>query len=174
MVPWNTSSKTTFQKIQPETPPIAHSSSAPYARLVHSLLHRNIPSFSTSPRPRFAPPIHRLLHRVVSQSSTSFPQRYPPGCQPVDPNLLSLRGATGSRECAPDDRLRDEAIQLFVRPSFWIASRRSRSRCGDVRSIPSAERRPVIADDHARGVVAGGAGDAAAGMGAGAAMIEAL
>src|SRR5207244_5243394 len=27
----------------------------------------------------------------------------------------SLRGANGSRECAPDDRLRDEAIQLFLR-----------------------------------------------------------
>jgi hypothetical protein len=25
----------------------------------------------------------------------------------------SLRGANGSRECAPDDRLRDEAIYLF-------------------------------------------------------------
>jgi hypothetical protein len=25
----------------------------------------------------------------------------------------SLRGANGSRECAPDDRLRDEAIQSF-------------------------------------------------------------
>jgi hypothetical protein len=24
-----------------------------------------------------------------------------------------LRGANGSRECAPDDRLRDEAIQIF-------------------------------------------------------------
>jgi len=24
-----------------------------------------------------------------------------------------LRGANGSRECAPDDRLRDEAIQTF-------------------------------------------------------------
>ncbi len=26
----------------------------------------------------------------------------------------SLRGANGSRECAPDDRLRDEAIQLSL------------------------------------------------------------
>jgi hypothetical protein len=25
-----------------------------------------------------------------------------------------LRGANGSRECAPDDRLRDEAIPLFA------------------------------------------------------------
>src|SRR5581483_4620562 len=33
---------------------------------------------------------------------------------------------------------------------------------------------PVIPQDHLRGVVAGGAGDAAAGMGAGAAVIEAL
>src|ERR1700676_5331170 len=30
-------------------------------------------------------------------------------------SLTSLRGANGSRECAPDDRLRDEAIQT---PSF--------------------------------------------------------
>jgi hypothetical protein len=36
-----------------------------------------------------------------------------------------LRGADGSRECAPDDRLRDEAIQFFTRWSFWIASLRS-------------------------------------------------
>jgi hypothetical protein len=34
----------------------------------------------------------------------------------------SLRGANGSRECAPDDRLRDKAIQLFSRGRFWIAS----------------------------------------------------
>jgi hypothetical protein len=35
-----------------------------------------------------------------------------------------LRGANGSRECAPDDRLRDEAIHSsFVVP--WIASLRS-------------------------------------------------
>src|SRR3982074_3642923 len=38
----------------------------------------------------------------------------------------------------------------------------------------SAEQRAVIAQDCARGVVAGGAGDAAAGMRAGAAMIEPL
>jgi hypothetical protein len=28
-----------------------------------------------------------------------------------DENVPSLRGANGPRECAPDDRLRDEAIQ---------------------------------------------------------------
>jgi hypothetical protein len=38
----------------------------------------------------------------------------------------------------------------------------------------SPKQRAVIAEDHARGVVAGGAGDAAAGMGAGAAMVEAF
>jgi hypothetical protein len=35
---------------------------------------------------------------------------------------LSLRGANGSRECAPDDRLRDEAIQSLL--FAWIASLR--------------------------------------------------
>src|SRR6202000_1797378 len=39
---------------------------------------------------------------------------------------------------------------------------------------PSSEQPLVVPQDHLRGVVAGGAGDAAAGMGAGAAMIEAL
>jgi hypothetical protein len=34
----------------------------------------------------------------------------------------SLRGANGSRECAPDDRLGDEAIQTFF-AARWIASR---------------------------------------------------
>jgi hypothetical protein len=29
-----------------------------------------------------------------------------------------LRGANGSRECAPDDRLRDEAIQSFCGPGL--------------------------------------------------------
>jgi hypothetical protein len=31
---------------------------------------------------------------------------------PKDSLAMSLLGANGSRECAPDDRLRDEAIQL--------------------------------------------------------------
>src|ERR1700704_5135936 len=35
----------------------------------------------------------------------------------------SLRGANGSRECAPDDRLRDEAIYAFHSAERWIASR---------------------------------------------------
>jgi hypothetical protein len=39
---------------------------------------------------------------------------------------------------------------------------------------PSPKQRPVIPEDHAGGVVAGRAGDAAAGMRAGAAMVEAL
>src|SRR5215831_6542619 len=38
----------------------------------------------------------------------------------------------------------------------------------------TSEQRPVIPQDHLRGIVAGGAGDAAARMGAGAAMIEAF
>ena len=38
----------------------------------------------------------------------------------------------------------------------------------------SPEQGAVIAEDHAGGVVAGGAGDAAAGMGAGAAMVQAF
>ena len=38
----------------------------------------------------------------------------------------------------------------------------------------SLEQRAVIPEDRARGIVAGGAGDAAAGMRAGAAMVEAL
>jgi hypothetical protein len=40
----------------------------------------------------------------------------------------SLRGANGSRERAPDDRLRDEAIQLSLPRQSWIASLRSRRR----------------------------------------------
>src|SRR5260370_23212 len=33
----------------------------------------------------------------------------------------SLRGADGARECAPDDRLRDEAIHTCI-AARWIAS----------------------------------------------------
>src|SRR5882757_4977967 len=40
------------------------------------------------------------------------------------PAVSSLRGANGSRECAPDDRLRDEAIHTYCL-AFWIASLRS-------------------------------------------------
>jgi hypothetical protein len=37
-----------------------------------------------------------------------------PGKEFAAPPLYrSLRGANGSRECAPDDRLRDEAIHSF-------------------------------------------------------------
>src|SRR5258708_34434119 len=45
---------------------------------------------------------------------------------------------------------------------------------GCQRPRPSPKQRPVITQDHARGVVAGGAGDAAAGMRAAAAMVEPL
>jgi hypothetical protein len=38
-----------------------------------------------------------------------------------DGSNSSLRGANGSRECAPDDRLRDEAIHTCLAES-WIAS----------------------------------------------------
>src|SRR5690349_15773395 len=38
-----------------------------------------------------------------------------------DGSNSSLRGANGSRECAPDDRLRDEAIHTGFAES-WIAS----------------------------------------------------
>src|SRR5947208_4439418 len=48
------------------------------------------------------------------------------------------------------------------------------ARNDEVALIPSPKQRPVIAQNHARGVVAGGAGDAAAGMGAAAAMVEPL
>jgi hypothetical protein len=37
--------------------------------------------------------------------------------------MTSLRGVNGSRECAPDDRLRAEAIQASPsRRRLWIAS----------------------------------------------------
>src|SRR5258706_2242568 len=36
--------------------------------------------------------------------------------------FTSLRGANGSRECAPDDRLHDEAIHSFLGAAPWIAS----------------------------------------------------
>jgi hypothetical protein len=51
--------------------------------------------------------------------------------------LSSLRGANGSRGCAPDDRLRDEAIQLpsqcgngllrFARNDGWASEQRKRA-----------------------------------------------
>ena len=41
------------------------------------------------------------------------------------PSISSLRGANGSRECAPDDRLRDEAIHRSVGVAPWIDSLRS-------------------------------------------------
>ncbi len=38
-----------------------------------------------------------------------------PRREKADLHSASLRGANGSRECAPDDRLRDEAIHSFLR-----------------------------------------------------------
>jgi hypothetical protein len=37
----------------------------------------------------------------------------------------SLRGANGSRECAPDDRFRDEAIHPCFLDGLWIAGARN-------------------------------------------------
>ena len=43
-----------------------------------------------------------------------------------------------------------------------------------INNLHSPKQRPVIRQNHLRRIVAGGAGDAAAGMGAGAAMIKAF
>ncbi len=50
----------------------------------------------------------------------------------------------------------------------WLAMTRWQRLC------PSPKQRPMIPQDHARGVVAGGAGDAAAGMRAASGMVEAF
>src|SRR5712691_9255453 len=60
---------------------------------------------------------HSLRPLMISRAAR-FQQlgRFAPrDCGCMSPLTPSLRGANGSRECAPDDRLRDEAIQSRVR-----------------------------------------------------------
>jgi hypothetical protein len=68
------------------------------------------------------------LHPLVSEgeADASLGRIAPRECEVVSGIGESslLRGANGSRECAPADRLRDEAIQLsfFLVSRSWIAS----------------------------------------------------
>src|SRR5260221_1540732 len=64
--------------------------------------------------------------------------------------------------------MREHALAMTVSEPIPLAITVSQ------RPRPSPKQRPVIAQNHAGGVVAGGAGDAAAGMRAAAAMVEPL
>src|ERR1700747_743993 len=64
-----------------------------------------------------------LIH---SEGRCSYLTRAPSCGGKAEVCLSSLRGANGSRECAPDDRLRDEAIHRYFVRQKWIASLRSR------------------------------------------------
>src|SRR4029077_15191718 len=73
----------------------------------------------------------------------------------------------------------DDIERLRIRATRWllamtVSNRISLAMTVSPRPVHSPKQRPVIPQDHARGVVAGGAGDAAAGMRAAAAMVEAF
>src|SRR6266403_2163067 len=68
-----------------ETLPRVHSLSTPSARLIPSVMHRNIPGPFTASSLRPAPQMHLVFRRVVNRFSTAYPLT----CQPV---VASLRG----------------------------------------------------------------------------------
>ena len=112
------------------------------------------------------------------------------GCLKFDPSAHPKPCVVPASEPGPNPRKWGYAKIVEQRLSKQAARRmgpcfrrdddeRIRIRHCDARRWPGTRRlddspkqRPVIPDDHARGVVAGGAGDAAAGMGAGAAVVE--
>jgi hypothetical protein len=87
-------------------------------------------------RPRYPLLVHRvaaLLHASFRPRLATTPLRFanpsPPSGWIKDFHLQAVdharHTANGSRECAPDDRLRDEAIHLSACVERWIASLRS-------------------------------------------------
>src|SRR6266513_361229 len=78
--------------------------------------------------------------RCETRQRPSLPKRRSKRQKP-DPTasyLPSLRGANGSREFAPDDRLRDEAIHN-ARIHLWIASLRSQmTNCRELNELKAA------------------------------------
>src|SRR5258706_4889473 len=73
----------------------------------------------------------------------------------------------------------DDIERLRIRATRWllamtVSNRISLAMTVSQRPRPSPEQRPVIPQDHPRGVVAGGAGDAAAGIRAASAMVQGL
>src|SRR6266568_1233750 len=110
-----------------------------------------------------------LAGQVVSEGGTgkSESQLFRPSCSGDPPTCVPDIPAfsTGLSRGVPAGR---ELLPEGLSPCFRLALHRPFHRLSTV-----SEERAVIAQDRAGGVVAGGAGDAAAGMGAGAAMIEA-
>jgi hypothetical protein len=113
---------------------------------------RSIAMLSTDAAAMFPQP----PRQVFDKQSTGFSPRYPPALHTLSP---------ASRMPEPDASGGDLVKIRFAPP--LPASRL-------VHFIGLSEQRAMIAQNCARGVVAGGAGDAAAGMGTRAAMIEAL
>src|SRR3954466_11312903 len=93
------------------------------------------------------------------------------GLAPLLAFYMLLVGGNGSL------RRMGQAKRAHQKRSFKIdACWRARRKCAfaHLQRLSFPEQRAMILQDHARGVVAGGAGDAAAGMGAGAAMVKSL
>src|SRR6266404_6072540 len=95
--------------------------------------------------------------------------------------LVSARSQTTTKfqtETPPEyHRVLHAVCNWFSTIYPWTCQQDEAWRYGarfSARAIHSPKQRPMIAQDHARGVVSGGAGDAAAGMGAASAMIKAL
>ena len=101
--------------------------------------------------------IHRVLHGHYQRFSPQSGGSHPPDvAQDIHRVLHGL----------------SQRLPTACPQPFQPVIRSSRGR--EVAACPSPKQRPVIPQDRTRGVVAGGAGDAAAGMGAGAAMVEPL
>src|SRR6266702_3651446 len=75
--------------------------------------------------------------RCETRQRPSLPKRQNP--DPAASYLPSLRGANGSRECAPDDRLRDEAIHNLSYPSLDCFATLAMTNCGELNELKAAQ-----------------------------------
>ena len=119
-------------------------------------MHRDIPYLPTGPRLRFAPQIHRPFDAVIHRFSTACP-----------PGYLQVMSVIARSES-------DEAIQFCAAKKSMDCFAALAMTNVAASTVHSPKQRPMIPQNYPRGVVAGGAGDAAAGMGAAAAMVQAF
>jgi hypothetical protein len=153
-------------KFQTDALPFVHRLSAPGARFIPGVMHRNIAGFFTALRSRPARQMHRLLQAIINRFSTGYPltcqpvvrvvarsQRVPPSAGPMTGQSVSVLTQKRSR---PGGAKRNPGPVLDVRRLPGLRCARSGlPGDGPSRSEPHPEERAFarVSKDGPRGLM---------------------